>query len=339
TMSLLGILGGALKVAKNVVPGAAAARAGYLEGQEREEDRQHALERQSLLDKMEARLKESQIHENEGRQHYYDSVADSKANPDVSGTWKPDAAGEFRFLPSKMPSGSAGAHAGSAHEHDFSIDEDAFKAKPVNINGPVKTDSSTPLLDQVGSQLGVPPGGGENRSLGAHSGVNAPTKPTKGPSIHRSGVLNLANGMFEDVYSDGSRKPVRKATAEELAKANRVPGAGGASGGARPMNDKTKESLANQLADRAIAAANGDPYVAAHIMEGSSDYPKAKEVGLNMSHYAAAARRYRDRATTASQRATSASDRHAESVDRLSDPTAPKPAPATAPTAAPTVSP
>lgn len=48
----------------------------------------------------------------------------------------------------------------------------------------------------------------------------------KTPGLKETGVVNPVDGTIEDVYEDGTRKPVRKATADEIRKATRVPGDG-----------------------------------------------------------------------------------------------------------------
>lgn len=74
-MGLLDTIGAALKYG---VPEAATARGAYLQGQDQEEDKQLALRRQSLVDQMEAKYKQSQIGENNARSDYYKSMGDTE---------------------------------------------------------------------------------------------------------------------------------------------------------------------------------------------------------------------------------------------------------------------
>lgn len=53
--------------------------------------------------------------------------------------------------------------------------------------------------------------------------VNAAKQP-KVATVTSAGVVNPLDGTIEDVYSDGTRRTVRKATAAEIRKATRVPG-------------------------------------------------------------------------------------------------------------------
>lgn len=121
-------------------------------------------------------------------------------------------------------------------------------------------------------------------------------KGAKGPSMKDANVVNPESGMVEDIYDDSSRKVIRRATADELAKARtrpRDPNAPAPKSAADALAER--EKAASDLAYSAIQAANGDIAVAEKTMRQSGQYDRAQAVGLTHRHYEAAKNRYNER--------------------------------------------
>jgi hypothetical protein len=271
----MGLLGTLL----SAFPGVAAARTGYLQGQDEEADKQRALKRQSLIDQMKQSMDQSTIDENHARADYYRNGG--AAGDDVQYVKGSD--GQYYAMPKRMRGAGTGAggsgssssetaspSGGSADPSSYGSDGDGYNA----------TASSAPSKPAT---LGVP------------TGVKVPATAPKAPAaprISKSGVVNPATGKIEDVFTDGSRKVVRDATADELAKAKHVPGSGTGAGGSGTMKPNIKETYLQGIADRAMQAAGGNIEQAEATVQNDPTGQQAYGLGLSTRHFEAAKAKY-----------------------------------------------
>jgi hypothetical protein len=103
-------MGGFLDFITAAIPGAVAARSGYLQGQEQRQKEDEARKRQTLLDQIEHEIKKSQIDENNARADYYRSGGPRADGTPV--TYKLGEDGQYIALPTRL--GSTRGAAGSA---------------------------------------------------------------------------------------------------------------------------------------------------------------------------------------------------------------------------------
>jgi hypothetical protein len=318
-MSLLGLMRGAL-------PGAVAARAGYLHGQDEQRKEDEATKRQTLLDQMKAAMNQSQIEENKSRAKYYEQIGNAKENPDLPVTWKLDGTtGGYTALPTRMrPGAAAGAESKSETTGTTGATGTTGPSEqPKSLLGQMKGDDfggrTTDFEEGVRAGAGTVPSDAPGTPstagtllsrmkdtpsavaavAGVRSDVTAPPKPLKapptpkGPTLRRAGVVNPASGNLEDVYSDGSRKVVRVATDAELARANHVPSSGArGAAGPKPLNPKQVEDYLNSVADKAIRATGGDAQKAAEAVLNDPVGRTAYDHGLATRHFLAAKQRF-----------------------------------------------
>lgn len=231
-------MGGILDTIMNAAPGAAAARGGYLTGQQQQKQANAQLERQSLLDQI---------------------------NMD------------------HVRSETAANNALVTERNNKSPLERIYEGQdgPVIVNSDGKG-GTTPLLDALGNRV--------------HG------KPKAGPTLKDPNVVNPSAGTIEDVYTDGSRKTVRKATAAEIARATHVPRDGNEP---PPMSPNARETMASNLADSAVEAVGGDPGKAMEWMTTNGEYDKAKAAQMTRRHYYEAAARFKTKKDAADALAAS----------------------------------
>lgn len=130
-------------------------------------------------------------------------------------------------------------------------------------------------------------------------------KGPKGPSLSHANVINPTSGMVEDVFEDGSRKVVRRATKAELEKESRIPrdpNAPAPPPAQRPLDAMAaKEKAADDLAYSAMEAANGNIAEALGSLNRPGEHEKAVAAGVTFRHLQSAKRRYDDRLTSKSK--------------------------------------
>lgn len=231
---------------KAAVQGTAAARGGYLQGQSQGRDAMRERERQSALDQIKQAMDQSVIDANNARARSYDETEPV--------TYRQNDAGEFYQLPTRRRrSGASTGTAPSAGAPDFSgrLPLEDFQSGLRGGKPPASP------LSMVRSAMGAAP----EQAIGTPTGMKGRVPQSPGARLSRSNVINPASGMVEDVYSDGTRKEVRKATAAELARANRVPGTGSsrgsiAGGGGKPLSAPAQDTYFSKLASSAVAAAD-----------------------------------------------------------------------------------
>lgn len=163
-------------------------------------------------------------------------------------------------------------------------------------------------------------------------------KGPKAPGLRDANVVNPSSEMVEDIYDDGSRKIVRRATKAELEKASHVPRDTNAPPAQRPLDAMAaREKAADDLAYSAMEAANGNLPEALGSLNRPGEHERAKEAGVTFRHLQAAKRRYDDRLTSKSKLETPVDIRakYGMSSEKGGDaPSAPAAAPAPKPASA-----
>jgi hypothetical protein len=305
---------GLLDFLKAAAMPAMAARSGYAEGQDQEVDHQAAVQRQSTMDKLKAAMDQSTIDENKSRGNYYDSMAAAKP---TQGQLYGDAVqtrdgrymrenkrtGEYEYVRIGKGAGGLGTPA-----------EPSAMTKLKSAAG----------MDEMGDggNLDDAPQGGDIAGSLAPKSVVAPSvkaPSTTSASTNAKTVASTdgagsddgyvyaptkAEAKQYDTFTDASGKVWNRNTHDtndvspfmaggkqvmgHVPREPRDPNAPPA------MNTHVAETTAQSLAKSAVRAAGGDPVKAQKLMEGSTEYPKAKAAGMTMRHYYDAAAEYAD---------------------------------------------
>lgn len=226
----MSLLDGLFSAARAAVPGAVAARSGFLRGQDEREKTDRAEKRQSLLDKMTADLHAAQIREADARAAAA-GTASEQFEHDVDGNpYRFNRkTGRLERVPVDTADGSGstgGASSASAGAKPSGSLLDRFDPNALSIGGAAppqpahpngmsnETSSTTPLTDAM------KPSAAPASTSGPRFGSRLPAPP----AARRVGSeVDPIAKMYDDVYSDGTRKPVRAATEAELTKATQKP--------------------------------------------------------------------------------------------------------------------
>src|ERR1700743_2464259 len=96
---------GLLDVLRMAVPDIAAARTGYLQGQDQEEDKQRGMQRQSMLDQLKAAMDQSTIEENRARASYYNNGGQTADDMTYLKVVNPDGSISWTAVPKKIRGG------------------------------------------------------------------------------------------------------------------------------------------------------------------------------------------------------------------------------------------
>lgn len=252
---------GILDYLRAAIEPAAAARVGYNQGQEREQDKRRqtaiqdqALNRQSLLDQITAELHKSQIDENAARARNYDRGSD-----DV--VWKQEADGTFTPLPKRIPRtgavGASGASSGMASPEtpqtgDFgapTVDDFARSLTGRSADTTSKSATSlSPLATVRAAVRGDGTGQASTFEMGKSTGIKGPTPRAAAPRIDPNSPAGIS--------ADSSKAANRR----RIAVNNPLPSRTG-SGRASATQASQQERYFNSIAQNAITAA--DPQIPA----------------------------------------------------------------------------
>lgn len=149
-------MGGILDALRMAVPGVAAARLGYQQGQTAEADKQEQTQRQSIVDKLKDAMQQAQVDETRARADYYRGGGGAGGGASV--TWKQGPDGEYIALPTKLPGPkstvSTSASSGASLTRIPTIPQNADSSVS-ETPGPQDPQAPTPRTPPMGVRSGV----------------------------------------------------------------------------------------------------------------------------------------------------------------------------------------
>jgi hypothetical protein len=263
---------GLMDLISAAVPGAIAARSGYLQGQDQEQDKQNGLKRQSLLDQMKQKMDQSTMDEQSARGDYYRGIANAKQ--DAESPWGTPYETNRGFVQYNKHTGGnrlvtlEGDDAGSGGS-------DATGA-----NDLAGGDIATSKNNDAGS--GTAPTGGSS---------TGPLMKVVKDATKQYDTFTDANGK---VWNRNTHDPndVTPFTAGGTQIMGHVPREPRDPNAPPVMNLHTKEETAKQIADEAVSAAGGDARQAMANMERPGEKERAVAAGMTGRHYVDAAARF-----------------------------------------------
>jgi hypothetical protein len=263
---------GLMDLISAAVPGAIAARSGYLQGQDQEQDKQNGLKRQSLLDQMKQKMDQSTMDEQSAHGDYYRGIANAKQ--DAESPWGTPYETNRGFVQYNKHTGGnrlvtlEGDDAGSGGS-------DATGA-----NDLAGGDIATSKNNDAGS--GTAPTGGSS---------TGPLMKVVKDATKQYDTFTDANGK---VWNRNTHDPndVTPFTAGGTQIMGHVPREPRDPNAPPVMNLHTKEETAKQIADEAVSAAGGDARQAMANMERPGEKERAVAAGMTGRHYVDAAARF-----------------------------------------------